>query len=154
MFSDEDYHWMQRALVLARESEAAGEVPVGAVLTFEGGVIGEGRNCPISSSDPTAHAEIMALRQAAKKVGNYRLPHTTLYVTLEPCVMCLGAIIHARIQRVVYGARDPKTGAAHSVFQLADAKAFNHHPAYAAGLLEASCGQLLSEFFQKKRRGE
>lgn len=151
MFNDRDHYWMQRALLLAKESETSGEVPVGAVLTFEDRLIGEGHNKPISSSDPTAHAEIVALRQGASQMKNYRLPNTTLYVTLEPCVMCFGAIIHARVQRVVFGAYDPKAGAVHSVFQLGTAKSFNHQVACAGGLLQEPCQQILSDFFQKRR---
>lgn len=151
MFSDRDVHWMQRALALAKKSEDMGEVPVGAVLTLEDEMVGEGCNSPIFLSDPTAHAEILALRHAASTMKNYRLPHTTLYVTLEPCVMCFGAIIHARIQRVVYGASDPKSGAIHSVFSLGETKKFNHAVICAGGLLKGPCGKILSDFFQKRR---
>jgi tRNA(adenine34) deaminase len=152
MFSDNDHHWMQRALHLAKQSEEAGEVPVGAVLTFEDAVIGEGHNRPITASDPTAHAEIIALRQGAIYLNNYRLPKTTLYVTLEPCVMCFGAIIHARVGRVVYGTTDPKTGALHSVFKLSDDRRWNHRVNCEGGLLQESCGRILTEFFKEKRQ--
>lgn len=149
--SGRDLFWMQRALELAKQSEAAGEVPVGAVLTLDDVMIGEGYNRPIQTSDPTAHAEIIALRQGALDVNNYRLPNTTLYVTLEPCVMCFGAIIHARVKRVLYGASDPKTGALHSVFQLACDTRWNHHVMCEGGLLQEQCGQILTEFFRQKR---
>jgi tRNA(adenine34) deaminase len=152
MLDHRDVFWMQRALQLAKESEEKGEVPIGAVLTLNDTMIGEGHNSPISHVDPTAHAEILALRKGAMFLSNYRLPQTTLYVTLEPCVMCLGAIIHARVQRVVYGAPDPKSGAIHSAFQLSDAKHFNHFPIYVGGVLQEACSQVLTAFFQKKRR--
>jgi tRNA(adenine34) deaminase len=151
MFSERDYFWMQHALELAKQSEESGEVPVGAVLTLEDVMIGEGYNSPIKTSDPTAHAEIIALRQGAVHLNNYRLPNTTLYITLEPCVMCLGAIIHARIKRVVYGASDPKTGALHSAFQLGDDRRWNHKIICEGGLLQEPCGRILTKFFQKKR---
>jgi tRNA(adenine34) deaminase len=152
MFSDDDIFWMQRALQLAKESEEAGEVPVGAVITLNNEIIGEGRNMPISLSDPTAHAEIMALRQAGQKLNNYRLLNTTLYVTLEPCAMCFGALVHARVQRLVFGAADVKAGAVQSALQLGEAKHFNHRMMCEGGLLQESCGLLLTQFFQKKRK--
>jgi tRNA(adenine34) deaminase len=142
---------MRVALGLAREAGAAGEVPVGAVLVLEGEVVGRGFNQPILRHDPTAHAEIMALRDAADRAGNYRLPGSTLYVTLEPCVMCSGAIMHARVARVVYGARDPKTGAAGSVVDLYGEGRLNHHAAIEGGVLAEECGALLSGFFAARR---
>jgi tRNA(adenine34) deaminase len=151
MFSVQDKEWMEHALLLAKQSEEAGEVPVGAVLTFENTLIGKGQNRSIQTVDPTAHAEIIALRQGAVYLNNYRLLKTTLYVTLEPCVMCFGALIHARVGRVVYGASDPKTGALHSAFQLSEDKRWNHRVQCEGGLLEGPCGQMLTEFFQKKR---
>jgi tRNA(adenine34) deaminase len=146
-----DTFWMQHALELARRAGAAGEVPVGAVLVRDDQILAEGWNAPIGQHDPTAHAEIQALRAGAKKVGNYRLLDSTLYVTLEPCVMCAGAIIHARLKRVVYGASDPKTGAAGSVFQILDSDRLNHRVELSSGILADQCGALLSEFFQAKR---
>ena len=143
---------MQRALELARRAEAEDEVPVGALLVRDDRVIGEGWNLPISSHDPSAHAEIRALRAAASAVSNYRLPQTTLYVTLEPCVMCAGAIIHARIQRVVFGARDPRTGAAGSVFDILNSDQHNHCVEITEGVLAGECGQLLTEFFRMRRK--
>jgi tRNA(adenine34) deaminase len=146
-----DEGFMQLALGLAREAGAAGEVPVGAVVVLDGEVIGRGFNQPILRHDPTAHAEIMALRDAADRAGNYRLPGATLYVTLEPCVMCTGAIMHARVARVVYGARDPKTGAAGSVFDLYGESRLNHHADIEGGILAEQCGALLSSFFAARR---
>jgi tRNA(adenine34) deaminase len=146
-----DLFWMQRALELARQAEAEGEVPVGAVLVKEDQVLGESWNAPIGEHDPTAHAEIRALRNAATRLGNYRLLDTTLYVTLEPCVMCAGAIIHARVKRVVYGAADPKTGAAGSVFDILNSELHNHHVEIASGVLEPECSAVLKEFFQARR---
>ncbi|MBI4998705.1 MAG: tRNA adenosine(34) deaminase TadA [Rhodocyclales bacterium] len=146
-----DEGFMQLALGLAREAGAAGEVPVGAVVVLDGEVIGRGFNQPILRHDPTAHAEIMALRDAADRAGNYRLPGATLYVTLEPCVMCTGAIMHARVARVVYGARDPKTGAAGSVVDLYGESRLNHHADIEGGILAEQCGALLSSFFAARR---
>ncbi len=144
--------FMQRAFELARRAEAEGEVPVGAVLVREGGIIGEGWNRPIGERDPSAHAEIMALRDAGRREGNYRLPETTLYVTLEPCPMCAGAIVHARVSRVVFGASDPRTGAAGSVFDLLPSDSrFNHFTAVEGGVLAESCGELLRAFFRARR---
>ncbi len=144
---------MRRALALAERAAAAGEVPVGALLIQDSQVIGEGWNCPIATQDPSAHAEIQALRDAGRRVGNYRLPGTTLYVTLEPCVMCAGAIVHARIERVIYGAPDPKGGACGSVFDLLPSDArFNHHTDCRGGILAAECGEALRAFFRARRR--
>ena len=147
----DDKVFMGLALDLARQAGAADEVPVGAVLVMEGEVVGRGFNQPISRHDPTAHAEIMALRDGAKRLGNYRLPACTLYVTLEPCAMCAGAILHARLDRVVFGARDPKTGAAGSVIDLFAESRLNHHTAVVAGVLADECASLLSGFFAARR---
>jgi tRNA(adenine34) deaminase len=142
---------MHRALELARRAEEAGEVPVGALVVQDGEVIGEGWNQPIVSNDPTAHAEIVAMRAAAKRLGNYRLTGCTLYVTLEPCAMCAGAMIHARVARAVYGASDPKTGAAGSVFELLGTDKLNHLVAVQGGVLADECGEMLRRFFQVRR---
>lgn len=143
---------MRRALALAEKAQAQGEVPVGAVLVRRGEVVAEGYNCPIAAQDPTAHAEIVALRQAARALSNYRLPETVLYVTLEPCVMCMGAIVHARIQRLVYGAPDPRRGAAGSVLALHQAVFLNHQVEVTGGVLAEACARLLKGFFQQRRR--
>ena len=151
--SDADIHFMQTALELAADAGQAGEVPVGALVVGpDGAIVGRGFNQPISRHDPTAHAEIMALRDAAERLGNYRLPGCTLYVTLEPCVMCAGAIMHARIARVVFGARDPKTGVAGSVIDLFGETRLNHHAEVAGGVLADTCGGLLSGFFAARRK--
>ena len=149
-----DAHYMQLALAQARQAAALGEVPVGAVLVCAGEVIGVGHNAPIAGHDPTAHAEIMALRQAAERLGNYRLDDCDLYVTLEPCAMCSGAMLHARLRRVVYGARDPKTGAAGSVLNLFEHAQLNHQTQVQGGVLADECGALLQEFFQRKREAQ
>lgn len=147
----DDNGFMGLALDLAREAGAAGEVPVGALIVLDGEIVGRGFNQPIGRHDPTAHAEITALRDAATRLGNYRLPGCTLYVTLEPCAMCAGAIMHARIERVVFGARDPKTGSAGSIIDLfADAR-LNHHTSVVGGVLAEECGRLLSGFFAARR---
>ena len=130
-----DERFMRRALALARRAQEAGEVPVGAVVVLDGEIIGEGWNQPIRSNDPSAHAEMVALRAAAARRRNYRLPDSTLYVTLEPCAMCAGAIVHARVTRVVYGAADPKSGAAGSVFNLLDSEQLNHRAQISSGVL-------------------
>jgi tRNA(adenine34) deaminase len=143
--------WMREALVLARAAQARGEVPVGAVLVCDGRVMGRGGNAPIAANDPTAHAEIAALREAAAALGNYRLPDCELYVTLEPCVMCAGAIMHARVRRLFYGAHDPKTGACGSVVDLFADTRLNHHARVAGGILAEECGALLSAFFAARR---
>jgi tRNA(adenine34) deaminase len=142
---------MARALELAREAGARGEVPVGAVVVLDGQVIGEGANGPVARHDPTAHAEILALRAAGRAVGNYRLPGSTLYVTLEPCPMCAGAMVHARVGRLVYGARDPKSGAAGSVLDVVRVSALNHQLEVTGGVLAGDCGQILREFFRARR---
>lgn len=147
----DDEHYMRVALELARQAGACDEVPVGAVLVRNGEIIGQGFNQPIRRLDPSAHAEIMALRDAAVRTGNYRLPESTLYVTLEPCVMCTGAIFHARVDRVVFGARDPKTGVAGSVIDLFANERLNHHARIEEGVLATECGQLLSSFFAARR---
>jgi len=146
-----DEQFMREALDLARQAESCGEVPVGAVVVKDGRVVGVGFNQPIGQQDPTAHAEIAALRDAASRLGNYRLPDCQLYVTLEPCVMCVGAIMHARIARVVFGAPDPKTGAAGSVINLFAESRLNHHTEIVGGVLAEECGALLSSFFAKRR---
>ena len=146
-----DEQWMREALLLARQAEAAGEVPVGAVLVKDGKLIGSGWNQPIGAHDPTAHAEVMALRAAAKAAGNYRLVDTTLYVTLEPCAMCSGALVHARVARLVYGAADPKSGAAGSVFDLVRTDKLNHRLEVEGGVLAEDCGVLLRTFFASRR---
>ena len=146
-----DAQWMEEAIALAREAAARGEVPVGAIVVREAVVIGRGGNAPISGSDPTAHAEIAALRDAARTIGNYRLVGCSLYATLEPCTMCAGAMLHARIARVVYGARDPKSGACGSVIDVFAEPRLNHHALVAGGVREQECGQVLSEFFAARR---
>lgn len=146
-----DERFMRHALDLARRAQDEGEVPVGAVVVLDEKVIGEGWNRPISASDPTAHAEIQALRAAASTRRNYRLVGATLYVTLEPCAMCVGAMFHARIRRVVFGATDPKTGAAGSTLDLFQEKRLNHHALVQGGVLAAECGALLSGFFASRR---
>ncbi|TDJ19263.1 MAG: tRNA adenosine(34) deaminase TadA [Gammaproteobacteria bacterium] len=148
--NDED--WMQYALSLAKKAEQQDEVPVGAILVMDDECIAEGWNKPISSNDPTAHAEIMALRAASEQLQNYRLPKTTLYVTLEPCMMCAGALIHARVARVVYGATDPKAGAAGSVFELLGTDKLNHKIEITPGVMKDECASLLTSFFQRRRR--
>ncbi len=146
-----DLKWMHRALELAVYAEAEGEVPVGAVIVRDDCMIAEGWNQPVMSHDPTAHAEVMALRAAGLAEKNYRLPDTTLYVPLEPCVMCAGAIIHARVGRVVYGATDPRVGAAGSAFSLPGSHQFNHQVRVEGGVLESECGDLLRYFFKARR---
>ena len=147
-----DEVFMDIALDLARQAATLDEVPVGAVVVKDGEIVGRGFNQPIGRHDPTAHAEVMALRDAAECLGNYRLPGCTLYVTLEPCAMCIGAIFHARIARVVFGARDPKTGAAGSVINLFAEERLNHHAEIHGGVRVEECGALLSNFFAARRR--
>jgi tRNA(adenine34) deaminase len=146
-----DDAWMNEALALARAAQARGEVPVGAIVVMDGAIIGRGGNAPIAGDDPTAHAEIAALREAARALGNYRLPGGELFVTLEPCAMCAGAIMHARIARLVYGAADPKTGACGSVVDLFALPRLNHHTAVTGGVAAGECGKLLSAFFASRR---
>lgn len=148
----DDTAWMRHAYRLAQRAEQQGEVPVGAVLVFNGQCIAEGWNTPIMDSDPTAHAEMMAMRQAGKVLNNYRLTDSTLYVTLEPCVMCMGAIAHARIARLVFGALDPKRGAVCSALHLAGADFLNHQVDWQGGVLADSCGDLLRDFFRARRK--
>lgn len=147
-----DEYFMREAMSLAQAAECLGEVPVGAVVVLDGEIVGRGFNSPIGEHDPTAHAEIAALRDAARNLGNYRLPGCELFVTLEPCAMCAGAIMHARISRVVYGARDPKTGVHGSVVDLFGVERLNHHATVEGGVLAEECGRMLSRFFANRRR--
>ncbi len=146
-----DEKWMDEALALARSARARGEVPVGAIVVKDGAIVGRGGNAPVSGNDPTAHAEITALREAGQTLGNYRLPGCELFVTLEPCAMCAGAILHARIARLVFGARDPKTGACGSVVDLFAERRLNHHATVEGGVRAAECGSLVSDFFAERR---
>ena len=155
-YSDEsaesvDEEFMRAALDLASEAEAAGEVPVGAIVVIEGRIVGRGYNSPVSQQDPTAHAEVLAIRQAAKAVGNYRLMGSTLYVTLEPCPMCAGAMVHARVGRLVFGARDLRFGGIRSKFRLADSDLLNHRLEVVEGVCAADCVERLQRFFGGKR---
>ena len=147
----DDTHWMQRALGLARRAGELGEVPVGAVLVRDGRVLGEGWNQPIASHDPTAHAEIVALRAAAHVLRNYRIGDATLYVTVEPCTMCAGALVHARIARLVFGAREPRAGAVRSRGNVLDVPGLNHRVAVDEGICVAACAELIQGFFRSKR---
>jgi len=149
--SSADEHWMRHALELAGRAQAAGEVPVGAVLVRGDAIVADGWNCPIAESDPTAHAEILALRAAGAALGNYRLPDTTLYVTMEPCPMCAGALVHARVARLVFGAPDLRAGAAGSVFELVRANELNHRLDVTGGVLESECRERLQAFFRARR---
>jgi len=149
--STSDELWMQEALREAMRAQALGEVPVGAVVVFDGRVIGRGCNRPISAHDPTAHAEILALREAGQTIGNYRLTDCDLYVTVEPCAMCSGAITHARIRRLVYGADDSKAGAVHSMLQVLNHPKLNHQVEVVSGVLAARCMDLLQNFFRERR---
>ncbi len=146
-----DMEWMSKALVLAEQAGAIGEVPVGSLLVKDGVVVGEGYNTPISHCDPTAHAEIMALRDGAARLKNYRLPDTTLYVTIEPCTMCIGAIIHARVSRLVYGAKEPRAGAVESQLELPTLAHYNHKLDVVGGVLAEQCGELIRAFFRDRR---
>ncbi len=150
-FSNVDIEWMELALELASKAEAIGEVPVGAVLVRDKQLLAEGYNRVIVDSDPSAHAEMVALRNAGKSAANYRLPDTTIYVTLEPCCMCAGLLIHARVKRVIYAASDPKTGAAGSRFDILNSLKHNHQPIVESGLLAAAASIMLKEFFARKR---
>src|ERR1700748_2216214 len=153
MMTADHEHWMRCALALAREAEDAGEVPVGCVVVAEGEIVGKGRNSPIDLLDPTAHAEMLAIRQAALAIGNYRLSAATLYVTLEPCAMCAGALVAARIGRLVFGARDLRFGGVRSKFQIADSPLLNHRVEVIEGVLGAEATALLKKFFENRRPG-
>lgn len=146
-----DEQFMAEALRLAREAEANGEVPVGAVLVANGQVVATGKNCPIATNDPTAHAEILAMRSAASQLENYRLPGTTLYVTLEPCAMCAGAMVHARVERLVYGCTDPRGGAVDTVFNVVNSSALNHRISVTRGVRADECQAMLQAFFRARR---
>lgn len=149
--SSVDIDFMRQALALAREAAAQDEVPVGAVVVLDGEIVGQGFNQPIGRHDPTAHAEVMALRDAAARMGNYRLPGCTLYVTVEPCAMCAGAIQHARVARVVYGTVEPKTGACGSVVDLFAEARLNHHAEVSGGVMAEDCAEIVSDFFRRRR---
>lgn len=146
-----DEYYLRHALDLAKKAESSGEVPIGAVVVYKNEIIGKGFNNPISTNDPTAHAEINAMREAAHHIKNYRLKDTTLYVTLEPCAMCVGAMIWARIDRLVFGAFDTRSGAVTSAFDLMDSQKHNHRVEWQAGILEMDCSSLLKNFFKNKR---
>jgi tRNA(adenine34) deaminase len=147
----DDIRWMQYALELAEMAMVRGEVPVGAVLVRDNTELGRGYNQPIMTNDPTAHAEIVALRDAARAAENYRLPGSTLYVTIEPCTMCVGAMIHARVQRLVFGAKEPRAGAVCSGHRLLDSDTYNHRIEFVAGVLEEECSKLIRDFFRSRR---
>ena len=147
----DDVYWMRHALALAERAEAAGEVPVGAVLLLDDQLVAEGWNRPIGSHDPAAHAEVVALRAAGESLGNYRLTGSTLYVTLEPCLMCVGAIVHARVARLVYGATDPKSGFVNTLCQGFELPGLNHRPEVTAGVLADACSAQLKAFFRARR---
>lgn len=151
MIEDDDTRWLRHALALAAQGEASDEVPVGCVIVQDGHIIGEGWNRPISGNDPTAHAEIVALRDAAQRIGNYRLTGATLYVTLEPCLMCAGAMLHARIGRLVFGASDPRRGAINSTTHAFATQGLNHRIDVCSGVLEAECAERLRAFFRARR---
>jgi tRNA(adenine34) deaminase len=143
--------FMREAVALAREAEAAGEVPVGAVVVLDGEIVGRGRNSPRGLNDPTAHAEVLALRAAAAAIGNYRLEHATVYATLEPCAMCAGALVAARVERLVFGARDLRFGGVRSKFRIADSELLNHRVEIVEGVLAVECVELLKRFFERRR---
>jgi len=149
--NERDSHWMQHALHLAEQAAQQDEVPVGAVVVLDEEAVGEGWNQPISSCDPTAHAEIIALRDAAQRIGNYRLTGATLYVTLEPCLMCAGAMIHARIGRLVFGASDPKRGAVNSTTHAFETQGLNHRVTFTGGVMASACAGRLHDFFRARR---
>ena len=153
-FSDADRGWMEHALALAERAEAEGEVPVGALVAIGERLLGEGWNRNIGLCDPSAHAEIVALREAGDRLGNHRMPGCTLYVTLEPCAMCVAAMIHARLDRVVFGATDPKTGALGGAFSLPDAQHHNHELVISGGLLQDQAAEMLRSFFRRRRGGQ
>lgn len=146
-----DYDFMKIALAQAEDAYRRGEVPVGAVLVREGNIMAQAHNSPIAKNDPSAHAEMLVLRQAAELIGNYRLAGAELYVTLEPCIMCAGAIVHARVERVIFGARDPKCGAVVSLYNILDDKRLNHQVKITDGILSEECGEIISRFFREKR---
>jgi len=146
-----DYDFMKIALEEAESGYRRGEVPVGAVLVREGNILAQAHNSPIANNDPSAHAEMLVLRQAGEKLGNYRLAGTELYVTIEPCIMCAGAIIHARVERVIFGAHDPKCGAVVSLYNILDDKRLNHQVKVTEGILKEECGEIISRFFKEKR---
>lgn len=150
-FSNEDHIWLAHAVTLAQQAAQQDEVPVGAVVIYENQIVGEGWNQSIANQDPTAHAEIIALRSAAKELKNYRLVNSTLYVTLEPCVMCAGALIHARVKRLVYGANDDKAGAVKSIANMLDHPKLNHKVIWQEGLLREQCASVLQDFFKARR---
>ena len=152
VMGNSDEIWMEEALREAQRAFALGEVPVGAVVVRDGRVIGRGWNCPISENDPTAHAEILALRDAGRTVGNYRLSDCELFVTIEPCAMCAGAITHARIKRLVYGADDPKAGAVRSVIEVLNRPAMNHRVEVVSGVLAARAAEMMQAFFRERRK--
>ena len=152
MLADFDARYMEMALAEARNADAAGEVPVGAVIVIEGTVVARAFNQPISTSDPTAHAEMVALREATRAVGNYRLSAATMYCTLEPCMMCAGAMIHARIARLVFGALDPKAGSAGSIYNVLSDPRLNHRVEFVPGVRQAECSDLLRDFFSRRRK--
>lgn len=147
----QDHYWMNKAMALAEQAMAEGEIPVGAVVVKDGQILGQGYNQPIGLNDPSAHAEMQAVRAAAKVVGNYRLPDTTLYVTLEPCPMCAGLLVHSRISRLVFAAWDKKTGAAGSLMDLVCHPQLNHQVEVLGGVMAQQCGQMLSDFFRQRR---
>lgn len=149
--TDADEFFMSKALELARKAGADGEVPVGAIVVMDGAIIGRGSNSPITSCDPSCHAEVVAIRDAAKNYRNYRLPGASLFVTIEPCTMCVGTIIHARISRVVFGATEPKAGMLSSNSSLLDKPVFNHAFEWQSGVMEAECSELMSSFFAERR---
>jgi tRNA(adenine34) deaminase len=149
--TNSDEIWMEEALRRARRALAEGEVPIGAVVVFDGKLVGSGRNCNLASSDPTAHAELIALREAGATLGNHRLLHCELYVTIEPCAMCAGALVHARLRRLVYGADDPKAGAVHSVLEVVNHPRLNHRMEITNGVLAGRCTELLQSFFKSRR---
>jgi tRNA(adenine34) deaminase len=153
MYMESDEQYMDLALAEARKAESAGEVPVGAVIVSAGAVIGRGFNQPISAHDPTAHAEIIALREAARTLQNYRLSGVTIYCTVEPCMMCAGAMIHARIARLVFGTPDPRAGSAGSIYNVLTDPRLNHRVEFVSGIRESECAALLREFFSRKRSG-
>lgn len=152
MDSEKAQYWMEEALLEARKAESKGEIPIGAVLLLNEKVIGRGHNTSIGSHDPTAHAEIVALREAALNISNYRLPGSVLIVTLEPCIMCVGAMIQARVETLVYGATDPKAGAVHSCFDLAHNSHLNHTIQVESGIMADACGLILKDFFIRRRK--